>query len=58
MGAIFTADQNVFIDVDDGTEIPDHAIESLARCLLPHIQKFYESEEGQRAFEEWKAERE
>lgn len=37
-----------------GMEIPDYAIESLARCLLPKTQKFYESEEGQRIFKEWK----
>lgn len=37
-----------------GMEIPDYAIESLARCLLPKIQQFYESEEGQRIFKEWK----
>jgi hypothetical protein len=26
----------------------------LARCLLPEIQKFFESEEGKKEFEEWK----
>jgi len=41
---------------DYGTGIPHHEIESLARCLLPEIQKFFESEEGKREFEEWKAE--
>ena len=40
---------------DYGTGIPKHDIESLARCLLPEIRKFFESEEGQREFEEWKA---
>ena len=39
---------------DYGTGIPKHEIEALARCLLPEIQKFFESEEGQREFEEWK----
>ena len=34
--------------------IPRHVLESIARCLLPDIQAFYESEEGQREFEEWK----
>ena len=34
--------------------VPDHEIEALARCLLPEIQKFFESEEGQREFREWK----
>ena len=28
--------------------------ESLARSLLPVIQKYYESDEGKRAFAEWK----
>ena len=38
--------------------IPDYAIESIARCLLPKIQQFYESDEGKRIFEEWKIRRE
>ena len=37
--------------------IPQHEIEALARCLLPEIQKFFESSEGQEEFEEWKAQR-
>ena len=41
---------------DYGTGIPQYAMESLARCLLPEIQKFFESEEGKREFEEWKKE--
>ena len=32
-------------------------IEALARCLLPEIQKFFESEEGKQEFEEWRAKR-
>ena len=38
--------------------IPQHAIESIARCILPDILAFYESEEGQQEFQEWKAKRE
>ncbi len=38
--------------------IPQHAIESIARCILPDILAYYESEEGQREFQEWKAKRE
>jgi len=41
---------------DYGTGIPQHEIESLARCLLPEIQKFFESNEGKKEFEEWRAE--
>jgi len=36
------------------SEIPNEAIEALARCLLPAIQTFFESEEGRREFAEWK----
>jgi hypothetical protein len=35
--------------------IPQRDIESLARCLLPQIQKYFESEAGQKEFEEWQA---
>ena len=35
--------------------IPDHIIESIARCILPDIIAYYETEEGQRQFQEWKA---
>ena len=40
---------------DCGTGIPKHEIESLARCLLPEIQKFFESEDGKKEFEEWRS---
>ena len=43
---------------DYGTGIPEHEIEALARCLLPEIQKFFESKDGKREFEEWKREQE
>ncbi len=39
---------------DYGTGIPQHEVEELARILLPEIQRFFESEEGQREFEAWK----
>lgn len=31
-------------------------LESMARCFLPHIREFFESEEGRREFEKWKKE--
>ena len=37
--------------------IPQHEIENIARILLPDILAYYESEEGQREFAEWKAQR-
>lgn len=42
---------------DYGTGIPLHEVEVLARVLLPEIQAFFESEDGQREFSEWKAKR-
>ena len=39
-------------------EIPEVVYESLARSLLPVIQKYYESDEGKRAFAEWKKQKE
>ena len=38
--------------------IPQHEIEYIAQCILPDIIAFYESEEGQREFQKWKAQRE
>ena len=42
---------------DYGTGIPYHEVEALARVLLPEIQTFFESKEGQREFAEWKKQR-
>ena len=39
---------------DYGTGIPRHEMEALAACLLPEIHKFFESEDGQKEFAEWK----
>lgn len=40
------------------TDIPQYQIETIARCIMPDILAFYESEEGQREFAEWKERRE
>ena len=40
---------------DNNIGIHQHEIESIARCLFPAIQRFFDSEEGKREFEEWKA---
>ncbi len=42
----------------NNSDIPQHAIETIARCILPDILAFYESEEGQREFREWLAKKE
>ena len=39
----------------NNTSIPQREIEIIARCIFPDILVFYESEEGQREFAEWKA---
>ena len=38
----------------NNTDNPQHSIEAIARCIMPDILAFYESEEGQREFAEWK----
>ncbi len=40
------------------TDIPQYQIEAIARYIMPDILAFYESEEGQREFAEWKERRE
>lgn len=40
------------------SNLPDHEIEAIARCIYPDIVAFYESEEGQREFAEWKRQQE
>ena len=42
----------------DAAEIPEYVFESLARSLLPVIQKYYECEDGKKVFAEWKAKKE
>lgn len=36
-------------------QIPQHEVDALARCLLPELIAFYESDDGQKEFEQWKA---
>ena len=42
----------------NNTDIPQYQIEAIARCILPDILAFYESEEGQREFAAWQKQRE
>ena len=37
----------------NNSDIPQHAIESIARCILPDILAYYESEEGQNDYMKW-----
>ena len=36
-------------------QAPADAIEALARCLLPAIRSYFESEKGKAAFAKWKS---
>lgn len=40
----------------NNSDIPQYAIESIARCILPDILAYYKSEEGQKEFARWKEE--
>ena len=42
----------------NNSDIPQHQIEAIARCIMPDILALYGSEEGQREFAEWKKQRE
>ena len=43
---------------DYGSGIPQIEMDTLVSTLLPAMQAFFESEEGKRKFEEWKAAKE
>ncbi len=38
--------------------IPKHEIEAIVRAFYPAVVAFFESEEGNREFEEWKSKKE
>ena len=42
----------------DGCSPSNDALEALARRLYPAIRSYFESEDGQREFAEWKAQKE
>ena len=44
--------------VINNSEIPQHAIDTIARTILPSILEYYKSREGQEEFKKWKEERE
>lgn len=39
-------------------KIPKDVLEAIARCFLPDIIAFFESEEGRKEFEKWKRQQE
>lgn len=44
------------MEINKNNDIPQYVIDSFVRIMLPEIQKFYESKDGQKHFEEWKDE--
>lgn len=44
------------IEQKKNNDVPHDVVESLARMLLPEIQRLFASAEGQEAFEHWKNE--
>ena len=40
-------------EIENKSHIPDHEIEALAQCFLPFIRDYFDSEAGQKEFEEW-----
>lgn len=45
------------VKIDLMSELPEHEIEALAKCFLPDILDYFNSEEGKKEFEEWKKNR-
>ena len=39
----------------NNSDLPDHEIEAIARCIYTDILELFEREEGQKEFAEWKA---
>ncbi|MFR5786102.1 MAG: hypothetical protein ACLUHE_02515 [Christensenellales bacterium] len=46
-------DKKILNPSSSGMDIPDAAIERIARVMLPMIQKYYESDEGKMELETW-----
>ena len=45
------------VKIDLMSELPEQEIEALAKCFLPDILDYFNSEEGKKEFEEWKKNR-
>ena len=60
----FERDSSVWLQHDRSGEykprssVPRHEIEAIVHTFYPAIAAFFESEEGKREYEEWKAKRE
>ena len=50
--------EDVLRDNRGECDLPDDLIKEIARCLVPDIIAFFETEEAKREFEDWKLEQE
>jgi len=50
--------EEILKDKHGECEIPEDLIKEIAKCLVPDIIAFFETEEAKREFEEWKLEQE
>ena len=50
--------EKILKDKHGECDIPDDLIKEIARCLVPDIIAFFETEEAKREFEAWKLEQE
>lgn len=50
-------DKKILNPSSSGMDIPDAAIDRIARVMQPMIQKYYESDEGKMELEKWKQEK-
>lgn len=50
--------EDLLCDNSGECDIPDDLIKEIARCLVPDIIAFFETEEAKCEFEEWKEEQE
>ena len=46
--------EEILNDKHGECEIPNELIKEIARCLIPDIIKFLESDKGKKEFEKWK----
>ena len=49
--------EELLIDNHGECEIPDELIKEIAKCLMPDIIAYFESEKAQKEFAEWMTER-
>ena len=49
---------NAFRDRSAECDVPKYVLQAIVDDMMPDIRAFFESEEGKREFEEWKAQRE